>query len=390
MFAWLGVMVVYGLVYSIAGRAREFPEISKATYNRKFAVFIPSYKEDEVILSSAEHALKQSYPAEDYDVVVIADSLKPETVGKLKNMPIKVIEVSFDLSTKARSLNKALADLPEVYDYALVLDADNLMERDFLVKFNNAFCHTNAMAIQGHRVAKNLNTNFAILDAVSEEVNNHIYRKGHRALGLSSGLIGSGMAFDYAYFKQVMKSIDAIGGFDKELEVLLNRDRVKIHYLESALVYDEKVENPEVFKNQRRRWMSAQIIFLKKYFLEGVRHLFSKGNIDFFDKVFQFTLLPRVMLLFSVIGLSVVAFFLNIFIGYSMAPGTLFWLGLAGLNVLSIFLAIPDKFYNKQTFRAALHVPKAVVLMFMNLFKLKGADKKFIHTPHSGSADNNV
>ncbi|MFN6945297.1 MAG: glycosyltransferase [Cytophagaceae bacterium] len=390
LFIWLAIMVVYGLTFSVAGKAGNLPEYPLAPYNKKFAVFIPSYKEDEVILHSAANALQQTYPREDYDVVVIADSLKPETVDKLKSMPIKVIEVSFELSTKARSLNKALALLPEVYDYALILDADNLMEKKFLQKMNNAICYSGAWAVQAHRVAKNQNTHFAVLDAISEEVNNHIYRKGHRMLGFSSGLIGSGMAFEYDYFKETMLTIDAIGGFDKELEVKLNRDKVKIHYLENAMVYDEKVENPEVFKNQRRRWMSAQIIFLKKYFIEGLTHFVSKGNFDFFNKVFQFTLLPRIMLLFTVVGLGVLAFLLNIIFGYAMAPGTGFWLSLAGLNLLSIMLAIPDKFYNKKTFRAAMHVPKAVSLMFLNLLNLKGADKKFIHTPHSGSSDSEI
>jgi hypothetical protein len=50
-------------------------------------------------------------------------------------------------------------------------------------------------AVQGHRTAKNTNNSWAILDAISEEINNNIFRKGHRVLGLSSAIIGSGMAF---------------------------------------------------------------------------------------------------------------------------------------------------------------------------------------------------
>ena len=64
--------------------------------------------------------------------------------------------------------------------------------------------------MQGHRVAKNHNTNLATLDAVSEEINNNIFRSGHRAIGLSSALIGSGMAFDYELIKSEMAKIDAI------------------------------------------------------------------------------------------------------------------------------------------------------------------------------------
>ncbi|MFT5875817.1 MAG: hypothetical protein ACI8WT_004815 [Clostridium sp.] len=45
-------------------------------------------------------------------------------------------------------------------------------------------------------------------------------------------------------------------------------------------------------------------------------------------------------------------------------------------------MAIPIKFYTAATLRAILTLPKAFFLMFLSLFKLKGANKKFIHTEH--------
>ncbi len=70
-----------------------------------FAILIPSYKEDQVILSVAKDALQQNYPSDYYDVVVIADSLQHATVEKLRALPIRVVEVAFDKSTKVKSLN---------------------------------------------------------------------------------------------------------------------------------------------------------------------------------------------------------------------------------------------------------------------------------------------
>jgi hypothetical protein len=49
---------------------------------------------------------------------------------------------------------------------------------------------------------------------------------------------------------------------------------------------------------------------------------------------------------------------------------------------VAFLLSIPSKFYNKQTFKALLTLPKAFISMFLSLFKLKGANKKFIHTQH--------
>jgi hypothetical protein len=39
--------------------------------------------------------------------------------------------VSFDKSTKSKTLNKTMATLDKDYDIAVVLDADNMMAPDF-------------------------------------------------------------------------------------------------------------------------------------------------------------------------------------------------------------------------------------------------------------------
>lgn len=382
LYIYLGVSVLYALIFSLAGRFGKLKKPLGFAPEGKFAVMIPTYKSDEVILNTAKDALMQKYPHDCYDIVVIADSLQADTINKLKAMPIKVIEVNFEKSTKAKSLNEAFRVLPEdKYDYALILDADNIMERDFLKKINAKLYEKNYQAIQGHRVAKNLNTNFAILDAISEEVNNHIYRKGHRVLGLSSGLIGSGMAFDYKMYQEVLATIHAVGGFDKESELKLLRKKVKIEYAEDALVYDEKVENSEVFGNQRKRWISAQIHYFRKFFLAGISDLFLKGNIDFFDKAFQQVLMPRVMLLGTLIIFTGISLAFKI-TGLIAGPSFESWLILLASWALGILLGIPAEYYNRKTLKAIMQLPKAVFIMFATVLKLKGANKTFIHTPH--------
>ena len=241
----LALATLYLFVFAFAGIFYRQPVLPVAKVIRKIAVLIPGYKEDEVIVEVATDALKQEYPTDMYDVVVIADSFRTETLETLRILPIKVIVVNFDKSTKSKALNKAMEHLPNEYDIAVVLDADNLMAPDFLTKINAAF-DAGFIAIQGHRTAKNMNTSLAVLDAISEEINNHIFRKGHRVLGLSSAIIGSGMAFDYQFFKNMMLNIKAIGGFDKEIELKMLKDGHTIGYLDDALVYDEKVQKAEI------------------------------------------------------------------------------------------------------------------------------------------------
>ncbi|UII81013.1 glycosyltransferase family 2 protein [Flagellimonas sp. CMM7] len=382
LIGYFGFASIYVFIFSFAGlfQARKRNEILHK--QRKFAVLIPGYKEDNVIVEVAKSALQQSYPSELYDVVIIADSFQEKTLNELRKLSIRLVEVSFEKSTKSKALNRAMEVIGDAYDVALILDADNIMENRFIEKVNTSF-NQGYKVVQGHRAAKNTNTSFAILDAISEEVNNHIFRKGHRVLGLSSALIGSGMAFDYYFFKNTMANVNAVGGFDKELELKLLKNRTKIEYLNNALVLDEKVQKSEVFSNQRKRWLSAQFIYFGRYFFPGLKELFTKGNIDFFDKVYQMISPPRVLLLGLVVVISFAYLVINLFLptNFLAVPASFWYISLL-LTALAFFFAIPQKFYNSKTLQAILALPKAFLLMFLSLFKLKGANKKFIHTEH--------
>jgi cellulose synthase/poly-beta-1,6-N-acetylglucosamine synthase-like glycosyltransferase len=372
---------VYIFVFAFAGLFYKQPRYAQNPRLRKIAVLIPGYKEDDVILEVANEALIQDYPHEKYDVVIIADSFLPETIARLKQLPIIVIEVKFDKSTKSKALNKAMEQLTDKYDIAVVLDADNLMAADFLTKINATF-EGEYMAVQGHRAAKNMDTALAILDAASEEINNHIFRKGHRVLGLSSAIIGSGMAFNYDFFKTMMSSVTAIGGFDKEIELKMLKGRHKIEYLHDALVYDEKVQKAEVFSNQRRRWLSAQLHYFRQDIGSSVKALITKGNIDYFDKAIQFIQPPRILLLGAVLAISALFVITNYIFGISIWYN-LMWLKLAGLCVFAFLFSVPLSFYNLATLKAMLSLPKGMLLMLGSLLKIKGANKQFIHTKHS-------
>lgn len=309
---YMGFSAIYLLFFAITSFFYKSDDLLRESILRKFVILIPAYKEDTVILNTATEALKQNYPSDLYDVYVIADSFKPATIELLKKeKDVKYIEVSFEYSTKARSINKALAVIDKDYDGVIILDADNVMEVDFIHKVNSAMSNGDT-AIQCHRVAKNLNTSFAILDAISEEINNTIFRKGHVPLGISSALIGSGMVFDFNLYKSIMQKIDTFADEDKELEIKLFLNRNKINYLNDTYVYDEKVSNSKVFVKQRSRWISSQIFYARTFLFKSIYELFAHSNFDFFNKILQFLLVPRILLLGITFLITVVSLFFNI------------------------------------------------------------------------------
>jgi cellulose synthase/poly-beta-1,6-N-acetylglucosamine synthase-like glycosyltransferase len=384
LFYLIGVFlllnVLYLLFFAIAGhwKTPRLPEV-KATYFRRICVFIPAYKADDVILETAPAAQQHTYQGQ-LQVCVVADSLHPATIQALRNQGIETVEVQFEKSTKGKALLAALKVVPaRLYDIAVVLDVDNVMAKDFLNQVNAAFA-SGYRVVQGHRTAKNLDSPFAVLDACNEEINNHIFRQGHASLGMSAALIGSGMAFEYDYFKELIQDIGDTPGEDKEIDFRIVKSRIKIGYLPHAYVYDEKIPNSQAFTTQRTRWIAAQIEFLQKYIWEGPVQLW-QGNIEFFDKVLQTLLVPRILLL----GLLGVLFLISL-LKLPFCPRSWYWATLLGGAGGALLLSLPARLYNRQVARALLHLPIALGSMIVALLQIKKAKTSFLHTIHSASS----
>ncbi|MBL7923811.1 MAG: glycosyltransferase family 2 protein [Bacteroidia bacterium] len=363
--------VAYTLFFSVAGHLYRKHDFSNKEIYKKIAVLIPAYREDEIILQNSRHALLQNYPSHFFDLYVIADSLKEETLRELRKLPLKVITVSFEVSTKARALHEAFKSIPNSYDLAVILDADHLMQPGFLDKINRAAV-SGCYAIQGRRMTRTRDSRNAVLEGISDEVNNHILRKGQACAGLSASITGSGMAFSFLYLRQVMSEIEASGGFEKELEMTLVDDNHKVVYLDDAVVLDEKVYKPDTFTHRHTRFLASQLLNLKKYFLRGVYHLFT-GRIDYANKVMQFALIPKVFLLGTLLGMFILSLLFN-----ELAPGPLVWALLAFVYLVSYAMAIPAAYWNRKLLMAMLNIPRKALHQIRDGLGIKSPNGKLI------------
>jgi cellulose synthase/poly-beta-1,6-N-acetylglucosamine synthase-like glycosyltransferase len=382
VMAYFAVSALYFAVFSVASHLSRRESTSPATSDPlSLLVLVPAYHEDTVILDTVRQAMKHESHQSRFSLVVIADSLRDDTIRQIEAMGAGVVRVQFEASTKAKSINAALATLDGTWDAVVILDADNVMNHGFLDEVSLRL-KSGALVVQGQRTAKNSNTPFAVLDGVSEAVNNAIFRRGHRVLHLSAALVGSGFACQFILFKSLMAKVSSVGE-DKELELELLRNRITIEYAPGAVVLDEKIQQPKAFLNQRRRWLSAQLGFIKNVVPGAARKLVVERNADYFDKVVQYILPPRLLTL----GVTLVASLLFGTIGIMteihgilvIATG---WILVFCTTAAAIATAIPRHFYNRKLLAATLSLPTAFFLMFVALLKFKGARSTFIHTPH--------
>lgn len=350
LFAIIAATVLYLSVFAIASLYNRRHSIPRTKKQNRFVILIPSYKQDKVIEQAVISVLSQAYPQRMFDVAVISDHQDEMTNMRLAQYPITLLTPNFAESTKAKSLQYAILNLPEfkIYDIAILLDADNIVEQDFLQKVNDAFEAAATKAIQLHRISRNRDTTIARMDSIFEEINNAIFRKGHINLGISSAIAGSGTAYDFAWFKtNVMKTKTA--GEDKELEALLLRQEFFIDYFDDIYVYGEKKRNTVKLKEQRGRWASQQL----HNFIRNIKFLpgaIFKKQYDLADKIIQWMLMPRIAMVAIMILMSIILPFIHMSI-------VLKWWFLASFTLFIFALVTPDYLVEEMWDKTFLRSP---------------------------------
>ena len=399
IFLWLllaasGAYILFFALVSMMGKKKDTALASalkdklaarREPHYNNFLILYPAYNEDRVIVNSVHTCVGQYYPYANFHVCVISDHMKPETNEELSKLPVTLLQPVFEKSSKAKAMQYAInyfrgkgimangeSSPVKDFDYVVILDADNVVEANFLEKLNEV-CSKGYKAIQCHRCAKNSNNDIAVLDGVSEEINNTLFRKAHNRIGLSSALIGSGMCFDYKWFcKNVFRLSTA--GEDRELEALLLKQKIYIHYETEIHVYDEKVSNKDNFQKQRLRWMTAQVQSLLNL-LPYIPKAIVTFNIDFIDKTIQQALIPRSMLI-------VLTFLLACLITLLSSAWCLKWWLLFLFICLSLYVSTPKQLRRYSMFGKVFSIPMLVWKMILNLLKIDHKNTDFIHTTH--------
>lgn len=357
LFVIIAGTVLYLGVFAVAALFHSKPVIPKAKKLNRFVILIPAYKQDNVIEQTVLSVLSQAYPQRMFDITVISDHQDEITNMRLAQYPITLLTPDFEESTKAKSLQYAILNLPEfkIYDAVIILDGDNIIDQDFLDQVNNAFEIAATKAIQTHRISKNRDTAAARMDAIFEEINNTIFRRGHISFGLSAALAGSGTVFDFNWYKtNVMRA--RTSGEDKELEALLMRQDIFVDYFDDIYVYGEKKRTTTTLNEQRGRWAMQQFsnLFRNIRFLPGA--IFRK-QYNLADKLIQWMLVPRT----NMIGIIMIMSIVLPFIYLTMA---IKWWILGALALFIFAIATPDYLVDEMWDKTFLRSP------FVSLWKM--------------------
>ena len=358
LFFIVSVPTVYMLFFAVAALFNHAASVDVQKQKLRFIVLVVSHKQDRTICQAVNSILGQNYPQRQFDVTVISDHQQEMTNMRLAQMPITLLTPNLKDYTPTKLLQYAIVKLPRFkqYDVALILEGNCFVDTDFLEQANNTYISSGTKCLQTHLVSRTRNNTCTHMDAVANEINNSIFRRGHISIGLSAALNHAGTVFDFAWFNQaIMKAAEDNG--QKSLEAMLIHDRIFIDYTDFINVYVEKQLDEKSFNKLRSSWAKMQ----RQALVHNLQHLptaLLHRQYDMLNKLLQWLFVPRTTMLAIIL-------FMDLVVGFIRLTWVLKWWAVSAVLMLAFALATPNYLVDSRWNKTFLYAPFVIYRRFL-------------------------
>lgn len=248
---------------------------------KSFAVLIAAHNEEQVVGALIDNLKSLDYPKELYDVFVICDNCSDNTADIARSKGVFACERrNPNLRGKGYAIEWMLKELwkqSRSYDGIIMLDADNLVNADFLHHMNNDLC-SGSKVIQGYLDTKNPDDSWITSAyAITYWYSNRLWQQPRVNLGLANFLGGTGMCFDAKLLREMGWGATSLVE-DLEFTMRCVQRGVYPTFNYDAKVYDEKPLTFKTSAKQRLRWMQGHFDVARRYFFPLLWQGIKEGN----------------------------------------------------------------------------------------------------------------
>lgn len=294
----------------------------------RIAVLIAARNEEAVIGNLLESIRAQSYPMGFVETFVVADNCTDRTAEIAAGHGATVVERRNLFHTgKGYALNYLLERIREPFDAYLVLDADNVLDVNFIREINRTFSDGYGV-VTCYRNSKNYGDNWISAGYALWFLREARYLNGARmAIGSSCAVSGTGFLFS----REVLQRCGGWNFFllteDIQFTIHCVTHGERIGYAAGAVLYDEQPVRFDQSWRQRMRWSRGYLQVFGRYGWQLIRGIF-RGSFSCFDMTMN--IMPAAVLTAAsvVINLGAAAY------GFA-GGGTLAELGISVLQTLA-------------------------------------------------------
>ncbi len=262
LFIAFTVLYAYQIVYAIVGfmHRKPAPITEPPSAFHKFAVIIAARNERTVVGHLITSIQNQNYPADKLDIIVIADNCTDDTAAICREKGAVVYEredtkrigkgYALDFLFKAMMANGTF----ENYEGYCVLDADNLLDENFIAEMNKMFDHGHRI-LTSYRNSKNYGDNWISAGYALWFMREARYLNNPRMrLGSSCAISGTGFLVhrDIIAKNNGWKHHLLTEDIEFTIDSVIHGE--KIGYCEYAVLYDEQPTTMKQSWDQRLRW----------------------------------------------------------------------------------------------------------------------------------------
>lgn len=368
-----GCMLGYQLILTLFAFKTKDVEDFSTTKIRRFAVVVPAYNEEKVILKTLYSLFGLIYPKNLYDLIVIADNCTDNTAKVARNLGATVLErTNPDQRGKGYALRwgfDQIINSRKEYDAIVVFDSDSLASGNFL-DVMNYYLEEGKEVIQSSDLVipqPGIWSSEAI--RIGFLLTNYVKPRGRKALGLPMGLRGNGMCFSIDLLKKYpWEAWSLTEDLEYGLQLLIKG--VNIHFAPEAYVWAQMPVNAKNAESQRRRWEIGRHEVIRKYSLVFLKEAIRRRSLKFFDASVDLLMPPFVnmfLVVLIMIGVNILLTYFNIIEGRYL----IMWSSLAIVGLLQLFIGLFIAKADKTLYKSLFYIPVYI------LWKIKVYVKAF-------------
>jgi cellulose synthase/poly-beta-1,6-N-acetylglucosamine synthase-like glycosyltransferase len=284
----VGVVSTYQTLVSCAGLFRKKEAITHQP-EKTFAVLVAAHNESAVIGPLIENLKQLDYPKEMYDIFVICDNCTDNTAEIVRAHGAYACE-RFDNTKRGKGYGiewmlENLWAMPRQYDAVVMFDADNLVEKNFLLAMNDRLCKGERV-IQAFLDSKNPFDSWITLSyAVTYWFTNRMWQLARHNLGLPNTLGGTGLCIESNLLKEMGWGATSLTE-DLEFATRCIERGIYPTWCHDTKVYDEKPIDLKASMRQRLRWMQGHYDVAGRYIGSVIKNGLKARRLGMLDAAF--------------------------------------------------------------------------------------------------------
>ena len=279
------------LFYTLLTCVKKPKTFAPAPKTKRYALLICARNEESVIGSLLDSALAQDYPAELLDCYVAADNCSDGTAKTAREKGATVYErkdperigKGYALQFLLENVTREKGD--SYYDAYIIVDADNLLDRQYVSKMNDCFSEGHRI-ITSYRNSKNYGDNWIAAGSALW------FLREARQLNAARFLLGTSCSVSGTGFLVSSELIREQGGWKHFLiieDIEFSIDSIlrgeKIAYCHDAILYDEQPTKFRQSWRQHVRWSRGYLQVLRRYGLKMLKGIFTGPHLACYDMI---------------------------------------------------------------------------------------------------------